>query len=228
MESFGALWYGVGESNECPGDLRRDGKHVLEDDDEEEDDEDEHEEDLEDQRPVTLHHVEELEQLAMRSFNVRLSGQREVIMCESTKDIRVQSVCSSDVRDIHVIVDSRDDLSLLGYHGSHARVHAGDLQCRTQYPNQMSPHTASSAAKSSAVYLHDGALDLRCIVIPRLGVLARSILLLLHPRATSRRCGALHKRTRAKVTAATQPCTRSGRTQRWRSTFNANQHRQIK
>ncbi|GMF31163.1 unnamed protein product [Phytophthora fragariaefolia] len=44
----------------------------LEDDDKEEDDEDEHEEDLEDQRPVPLHHVEELEQLAMRSLDVCL------------------------------------------------------------------------------------------------------------------------------------------------------------
>lgn len=82
-------------------------------------------------------------------------------------------------------------------------------------------HTNPRGAR--AAYLHDGALHLRRIIIPRLGVFARTILLLLHPRATSRRCGALlHKWTCCEVSAATKSWSRSWWTQRWRGTFNPN------
>ncbi|GMF09647.1 unnamed protein product [Phytophthora lilii] len=61
----------------------------LEDDDKQEDDEDQHEEDLQDQGPIALHHVEELEQLPVCSLDIRLTAQNESV------DALVHARCSN-------------------------------------------------------------------------------------------------------------------------------------
>ena len=48
-------------------------------DNEEKNDDDQHEEEFQDQRPVALDHVKELQQLVMRRFYVRLPSEQQIV-----------------------------------------------------------------------------------------------------------------------------------------------------
>jgi hypothetical protein len=175
------------------------GVVVLEDDDEEEDDEDQHEEDLKDQRPVALYHVEELEQLAMRSLHIRLPARRQSRM--NTLAAQCELARLLHVRDVHVVVDARDDLALLSYHGRHARVHACDLKnedpCQSHSNNVVSssavPRTSTMVLSTCAALLYLVCASSRgrycccCIPAPLPGGVVRCCINGLAPRFPRRR-----------------------------------------